>query len=132
MEVEVSLRVRYGETDKMGVVYYGRYLDWFEVGRTEFCRNLGLPYSEFEKKGIFMPAVEAWCRYKAPAFYDDLITLKVKVEEIKDYSVVFSYRVERDGKLIALGKTKHCFVNKDGKMVKVPQEFLSVIGGREV
>lgn len=128
MDMEITLRVRYGETDKMGVVYYGRYLDWFEVGRTEFCRKLGIPYSEFEKRGIFMPAVEAWCRYKAPAFYDDLITLKVRVEEVKEYSITFSYRVERDGKLIALGKTKHCFVNKDGKIIKVPEEFLSIIG----
>ncbi|MCS7233300.1 MAG: acyl-CoA thioesterase [Synergistetes bacterium] len=127
MEVEVSLRVRYGETDKMGVVYYGRYLDWFEVGRTEFCRSLGFPYSELEKRGIFMPAVESWCRYKAPAFYDDLISIKVKIEEIKDYSVSFLYRVERDGKLIALGRTKHCFVDKNGKMVKVPEEFLLII-----
>ncbi|MBC7331853.1 MAG: acyl-CoA thioesterase, partial [Synergistetes bacterium] len=87
----------------------------------------GFPYSELEKRGIFMPAVESWCRYKSPAFYDDLITIKVKVEEVKDYSVSFFYRVERDGKLIALGRTKHCFVNKDGKMVKVPEEFLSVL-----
>lgn len=126
MEAEVKLRVRYGETDKMGIVYYARYLDWFEVGRTELCRSLGLPYAELERRGVFMPAVESWCRYKAPAFYDDVISLRVKVEEITPYFISFHYRVERDGKLLALGKTKHCFVNKDGKMIKVPNDFLSL------
>ncbi len=126
MEIEINLRVRYGETDKMGVVYYARYLDWFEVGRTELCRSLGMPYAEFERRGIFMPAVESWCRYKSPAFYDDLLTLKVGVEELTDFYVSFYYRVERDGKLIALGRTKHCFVDKSGKMIRVPNDFLSL------
>lgn len=128
MEIEISLRVRYGETDKMGVVYYARYLDWFEVGRTELCRRAGLPYAELEKMGFFMPAVESWCRYKSPAFYDDLLTLRAKLEEITDYSVSFSYRVERGGKLIALGKTKHCFVDRNGRMIKVPKSFISLFG----
>ncbi|MDR1741484.1 MAG: acyl-CoA thioesterase [Synergistaceae bacterium] len=113
-------RVRYGETDQMGVAYYGRYLDWFEMGRTELCRLMGKSYVEWERDGILLPVVEANCRYKSSLFYDDVIEIAARVKDVSRVSVVFECAVFRkaDGKVAAEGWTKHAFVDKAGKLLR--------------
>ena len=115
-----TTRVRYGETDKMGVAYYGRYMDWFEMGRTEYCRMSGKDFSEWEKEGILLPVVEAHCRYKSSLFYDDEIEIEAYIKELKTVSVIFGCRIFRkDGhKLAAEGYTKHAFTAPDGKLLR--------------
>ena len=113
-------RVRYGETDQMGVAYYGRYLDWFEMGRTELCRAFGKTYREWESEGVLLPVVEANCRYKSSLFYDDEIAIETSVEAATNVSVTFCCRVfrEADGKLAAEGWTRHAFVDLNGKLLR--------------
>ena len=115
-----AIRVRYSETDKMGVAYHGRYLDWFEVGRNEYCRQSGKSYLEWEAEGIMLPVVEAHCRYKSSLLYDDEALIETTVTKLTRVSVEFSYRVfnKATGKLAAEGYTKHAFVDLEGKLLK--------------
>ncbi|MBQ7220016.1 MAG: acyl-CoA thioesterase [Synergistaceae bacterium] len=114
------IRVRYSETDKMGVAYHGRYLDWFEVGRNEYCRLSGKSYLEWEAEGIMLPVVEAHCRYKSSLRYDDEAEIETRVSKLTRVSVEFSYRIlnKATGKLAAEGYTKHAFVDLGGKLLK--------------
>lgn len=113
-------RVRYGETDKMGIAYYGRYADWFETGRTEFCRHGGKSYTEWEAEGIMLPVVELSCRYKSSLLYDDEVEIETWVSDLSRVSVTFSYNVfhAADGRLAAEGSTKHAFTDTNGKLIK--------------
>ena len=115
-----AIRVRYSETDKMGVAYHGRYLDWFEVGRNEYCRQSGKSYLEWEAEGIMLPVVEAHCRYKSSLLYDDEALIETTVTKLTRVSVEFSYRVfnKATGKLAAEGYKKHAFVDLEGKLLK--------------
>ena len=115
-----TIRVRYSETDKMGVAYHGRYLDWFEVGRNEYCRLSGKSYLEWEAEGIMLPVVEAHCRYKSSLRYDDEVEIETCVTKLSPVSVVFSYRIlnKETGRLAAEGYTKHAFVDLAGKLLK--------------
>ncbi|WP_024821688.1 acyl-CoA thioesterase [Aminobacterium mobile] len=124
-EVTISLRVRYGETDQMGVVYYANYLTWFEIGRTEYCRALSTPYVLWEERGVFLPVVEVHCRYKASAYYDDVICVSTWVQELKQSSINFCYRVFRkeDSKLLVEGWTRHAFVDKAGRLLRGAHPF---------
>jgi len=117
---KTTIRVRYQETDKMGVVYYSNYLVWFEVARTEFFRSKGIVYSELEKKGFFLPVVESHCNYKSPVQYDDTVIIETSLEGMKRSSLKFSYNVIRDGEIACTGYTVHVFVNKDFKPIKMP------------
>ena len=122
------LRVRYSETDQMGVVYNGNYLTWFEISRTELCRNFGTTYREWEDRGFMLPVVEAHCRYKRPARYDDLVSLycRAPAEHIKPQSVLFEYQLWLDDeRLIAEGWTKHAFVDREGKLFRKEHRFQS-------
>ncbi len=114
-----SLRVRYAETDQMGVVNHANYLSWFEVCRSELCRQRGISYGDWEKRGYYIPVAECSCRYKQPALYDDVIQLWCSAENINPYSLTFRYRVirEADGVLLAEGRTKHAIVGADGKLL---------------
>lgn len=118
-----TLRVRYEETDQMKVVYYSKYLVWFEVARTEYLRNLGISYKELEKRGLFLVVAEANCLYKSPARYDDLLEIETEVYGIKNTSLSFKYQVKRDSELIAEGSTAHVFVNENGKPTRIPEEL---------
>ena len=128
------IRVRYSETDKMGVAYHGRYLDWFEVGRNEYCRQSGKSYLEWEADGIMLPVVEAHCRYKSSLRYDDEAEIETRISKLSRVSVEFSYRVinKSTGKLAAEGYTKHAFVDLEGKLLKngcaLEQSLREVIG----
>jgi acyl-CoA thioester hydrolase, YbgC/YbaW family len=112
---KTHLRVRYAETDKMGVVYHSNYLIWFEVGRSELFRELNLPYTLLEEQGLALAVVEASCRYRKPTHYDDELVVVTELESISSKLVNFSYRVYCQETLMAEGKTKHMFINSDGR-----------------
>ena len=120
-----TIRVRYSETDQMKIVYNANYLDWFEIARTELCRKWGRPYTEWEAQGLMLPVVEAYCRYKSPARYDDEIELWARITELKCHSVKFEYRVKLadGGRLLAEGWTKHGCTDPSGKLYKKEHPF---------
>jgi acyl-CoA thioester hydrolase len=114
------LRVRYAETDAMGIAHHSVYYVWFEAARTEFCRDLGVPYAEWEARGVFLPVVETRCRHKLSIRYDDEIVLETRVVGLDSHSVTFGYRVLRaeDGRLVAEGSTRHGFCGTDGRLLR--------------
>jgi len=123
-------RVIYGDTDQMGVVYYANYLRWFERGRCEFLRQLGAPYGEIEARGIHFPVVEAHCRYVRPARYDDLILIESRLDTVSRATLVFRYRILREGEALALaaGSTKHACVDGAGKVFRIPIDLVQTLG----
>ena len=120
---DYEYRVRYGDTDKMGISYYANYFVWFEAARTEYFRALGLPYTECEKKGFFLPAVETGARYHAPCTYDDLVLVRTSVSEIRKTSMRFEYRVLRKdtAELLTTGFSVHVCVDKGLRPVRIPE-----------
>ncbi len=119
---KTTLRVRYADTDKMQFVYNGKYLEYFEVGRTEFLRHIGLAYSEIEKGGHQLPLIEANLKYKMPAVYDDLLDIEVKVSPPDSAKVQIEYVITRHetGELICEGYTSHVFINSESKRATRP------------
>jgi acyl-CoA thioester hydrolase len=117
-----EVRVTYAETDAMGIVYYANYLRWFEMGRTELMRSLGIAYKAMEDGGAFLPVSEVFCKYHASARYDDILVIETAVDFLKRASIQFSYRILRpsDAALLVTGLTLHAFVDREGKIVKVP------------
>lgn len=124
---ETKIRVRYGETDQMGYVYYGNYAEFYEVARVEMLRKLGLTYKWMEGSGIMMPVLELKCKYIKPAYYDDEITIKVIVKELPKTRIIFNYELYNEqGELINLGETTLVFVNIETKRPTVgPEEFMN-------
>ena len=123
---ETHIRVRYQETDNMGVVYYANYFVWFEIARSEYFRSMGISYREMEKRGLFMMVAGASCTYKAPSQYDDVVRVQAWVPEIKNSSIKFEYKVSVGEKLIATGESAHVFTDRSHKPVRVPQEVRDV------
>ena len=124
---ETSLRVRYAETDQMGVVYHSNYIVWFEVGRVEMLRELGFHYREMEKQdGTHIAVVEVRCRFKSPALYDDLITIRTRLLNVRESLLHFGYEVVRssDGTLLAEGETIHLVVDGEFKRIRLPDKYL--------
>ncbi|MCR3923358.1 MAG: acyl-CoA thioesterase [Firmicutes bacterium] len=121
---ETLIRVRYEETDQMGVVYYANYFIWMEVGRTEYFRQIGMPYREVEKNEILLPVTKAFCQYKAPAHYDDTIRIVTNVASLQEVRIVFKYELFRGNTsdLLALGETEHAFVNMQGRPVVLKKQ----------
>ena len=115
-KAQTRLRVRYAETDQMGIVYHSNYFIWFEVGRSDLFRELNLPYTMFEEQGLGLTVIEASCRYRQPARYDDEVIISTHVK-ISSRKVTFSYLVYRESTLLVEGKTIHVFVNKQGRAV---------------
>ena len=125
---ETSLRVRYAETDQMGVVYHSNYIIWFEVGRVEMLRQLGFTYREMEKQdGIHFPVVDIRCRFKAPAIYDDQITIRTMLLNVRESLLHFGYEITRaaDGVLLAEGESIHIVVNDQFKRIPLPAAYLA-------
>jgi acyl-CoA thioester hydrolase len=125
-----QIRVRYAETDGMGVVYYGNYLIWFEVGRTDLLRQLGESYREIEEnEGVYLPVVEAHCRYHRPARYDDLVDIVTRASRPSRASVQFDYELSRaeDRILLASGSTLHVAVGRDGKPRRLPRKLRELL-----
>jgi acyl-CoA thioester hydrolase len=124
-----SYRVIYGDTDQMGVVYYANYLRWFEKGRSEFLRQIGLPYSTIEQQGFHFPVTEVTCRYANPARYDDDIRIETELTDLGRASLSFAYNILREPNraLIATGATKHACIDHAGKVTRIPGILLDAV-----
>ncbi len=130
---DARFRVRYAETDQMGVVYYANYLVWMEVGRAEYCRAAGIRYRDMEvDDGIRLAVVEAHCRYLQPARYDQEIAVKTWVANASRRAVEFEYQIRDSdsGRELATGATKHFFLGADMKPVKLPEKYWPMFGVR--
>ncbi len=131
MESTTQLRVRYVETDAMGIVHHASYVAWLELGRTELLRALGQSYREWEKAGVHLSLGEVHVKYRAPAYFDDLVTLHTQVTEAARRRVGFAYRMEREGLLLAEARTVHMVTGATGKASVLPDEFLQMLKGRQ-
>ncbi|HXG84894.1 MAG TPA: thioesterase family protein [Pyrinomonadaceae bacterium] len=123
---ETEIRVRYAETDKMGIVHHSNYLVWFELGRSEFCRARGFSYLEMEEKeDALLVVTEVYCRYKAPAHYEDLIVVRTNVADVRSRSLRFIYEVFRasDETLLAEGETMHVVTDRNKKVRSMPEGY---------
>ena len=125
--VETSIRVRYADTDTMGVVYYGTYPIYFEVGRAEYMRSKGLPYRKLEETGFHLVVVHLEAKYYNTAAYDDLLAVRTSIVELKSRGLTFHYEIFRDGDLIVEGKTKHICTNSDKKTVVIPPSLFETL-----
>jgi acyl-CoA thioester hydrolase len=124
--VETRLRVRYAETDQMGVVYHSNFIIWMEVGRVEMMRALGYTYRDMEQDGFHLPVAEVKCRYKAPAKYDDLIVIRTRMLNLRGFLIHFGYEILRDedNKLIAEGESIHLVVGPDMQRCSLPDKYM--------
>jgi len=128
---EARVRVRYAETDQMGVVYHANYLVWFEVGRVELMRQRGLDYKRLEmEEGCLIAVVEATARYKAPARYDDELIVETTVLSVRGPIIRFGYRILRveDGQLLCEGETVHVVIGRDMKRRAMPKKYAEILG----
>ena len=123
-----TVRVRYAETDRMGVVYYANYLVWFEVGRTEWLRDTGWSYREMESEGVALPVIEAQCEYRRPVRYDDLLELRAEGRMLSGVRMEFTYQVVRcdDRSVAASGRTVHAAVDSAGRPRRLPEQIQQV------
>ena len=126
--VATSLRVRYAETDAMGVVYYGNYLAYFEDGRVAYLQRKGIPYSAMEAAGVYMPVAEAHCAYRAPAHFEDELSVETSVGEAGRARVRFDYVVKRGDDVLAEGYTVHAARGRDGRPVRIPAAWADKLG----
>jgi len=127
--VQIELRVRYSETDRMGIAHNKNYLDWFEMGRTEYCRQKGLSYRDIEERGFYLVVVESFCRYRKPLRYDDRFLVRTFLRDATPRKTVFAYELRTaDGQaLVAEGYTAHVPVNRESVFTSLPEELLSVL-----
>jgi acyl-CoA thioester hydrolase len=126
---ESRLRVRYAETDQMGVVYHSNHFIWFEIGRVELLRQLGFSYRDMEQTdGCFIAVVDARCRYKAPARYDDEVIVRTHLKNVRESVVHFGYQLVRvgDGELLAEGETTHIVTDAQMKITPLPEKYMRV------
>ncbi|HEY7914356.1 MAG TPA: thioesterase family protein [Blastocatellia bacterium] len=123
------VRVRYAETDQMGVAYYANYFVWFEVGRSQYCNDCGFSYRDMEREtGLFMIVAEASCRYKTPARYEDDLIVSTRLKEVTRRTIKFAYEIRReDGVLVATGETHHVLMNSEGRASSCPPNYLALL-----
>lgn len=130
---QTTVRVLYGDTDAGGVVYNANYLRYFERGRTELMREWVCTYNEIEKMGFILPVTECWTRFKAPAFYDDLLLIETEISEVTKFTCKFNYRICRDEnngkkpKLLVKGYTVHAAITREGKLTRLPADIMNKI-----
>ncbi len=125
---ETRLRVRYAETDQMGVVYHSNHLIWFEVGRVELLREMGFSYRDMEHEdGRFIAVAEVQCRYRAPVYYDEEIVVRTRLKKVRESVVIFSYELVRadDRTLVAEGSTTHVVTDSTMKVAALPEKYLT-------
>ena len=126
--VETRLRVRYSETDRMGIVYHGHYIAWFEIGRTEYCRAAGVPYRALEDSGLLILVTAAECRYRRSARYDDEVRVSTTLTELASRGLAFAYEVRDDeGRRLAEGATRHVFADVSGKATRAPADVIETL-----
>lgn len=129
---ETRLRVRYAETDQMGVVYHSNHLIWFEVGRVELMRQMGLAYRDMEREdGLFIAVAEVKCRYRAPVYYDEEVVVRTRLTTVRQSVIVFGYELVRadTGALLAEGETTHIVTDPQMKVSQLPDKYLSIFRG---
>lgn len=127
MIVKSEIVVRYQETDQMGIVHHSVYPIWYEVSRAEFCRQIGMPYSQMEKAGLMTPIYEVSSKYRAPARYEDVLTVEARLTKVTEYRMEFSYRIFCKDTLIHTGKTIHVFVgSEDFKLTNLKKHFPTI------
>ncbi|HYM69326.1 MAG TPA: thioesterase family protein [bacterium] len=126
---ELEVRVRYAETDQMGVAHHASYLVWFEAARTELIRERGRSYAEIEAAGWLLVVVEAHCRYRRPARYDEVLVVRARVREVRAATLAFAYEVVRkaDGEILADGYTVHATVDRTGRARRIPEEIARLL-----
>lgn len=122
-----EIRVIFGDTDQMGVVYYANYLRYFESARAAYWRDLGKSYQDLVDWGVALPVVEAHCQYRRPAHYEDLLVVDVWVSELRSASLRFAYRVLRGGEVLAEGYTRHAVIGTDGRPKALPPALRDAI-----
>ena|SRR5919108_1208618 len=125
MKNVTSYQVIYGDTDRMGVVYYANYLRWFEKGRTEFLRQMGMPYTQIEASGMHFPVTDVSCRYFRSVRYDERVMIETRLTAVGRATLIFNYRLLRDAdsQLVAMGSTKHACVDASGRVKKIPDDL---------
>jgi acyl-CoA thioester hydrolase len=126
---ETRLRVRYAETDQMGVVYHSNHLIWFEVGRVELMRQMGFSYRDMERDdGLYIAVAEAKCRYRAPVYYDEEVVVRTWLKAVRSSVIIFSYELQRveTGALLAEGETVHIVTDASMKVAALPDKYLTV------
>ncbi|HWE00641.1 MAG TPA: thioesterase family protein [Bryobacteraceae bacterium] len=122
------IRVRYAETDQMGVVYHANYLVWMEVARVEFCAAAGFRYRDMEHDGVLIAVAEAHCRYLSPARFDDEIEVRTTVSEANRRFVTFDYEMLCAGRRTASGQTRHIFLDREFRPARLPEKYLEMFG----
>ncbi len=129
MESTTEIRVRYAETDAMGIVHHAVYPVWMELGRSDLLRLLGQSYAEWERAGIRITVGEIRVKYRAPARYDELVRVRSRVQEASRRKIVFAYDIERDGALLASGESLHLVCGADGRARVLPDAYLTLVRG---
>ena len=130
MKINISkIRVIYADTDAMGIVYHTNYIKWFEIGRTELLRDMGIYYAVFESRGFNLPLTKAYCHYFLPARYDQVLLIETEIEYIKRASVKFNCSIwdEQQEKKLVEGYTVHACTNSEGKIVRIPEDVVDLI-----
>ncbi|MFN0165071.1 MAG: acyl-CoA thioesterase [Bryobacteraceae bacterium] len=128
---ETRVRVRYAETDQMGVVYYANYFVWMEVARVEFCRSIGFSYQQMEvEDGVLLAVAEAHCRYTFPARYDQEVVIKTWTPDVHPRMVRFGYEMRsvEENRVLATGETKHIFCGRDMRPTRLPEKYRRLFG----
>jgi acyl-CoA thioester hydrolase len=126
---EARIRVRYAETDQMGVVYYANYLVWMEVARMDWCRAAGVDYAAMEREdGIYLAVAEVNCRYRSPARFDDEVLVKVWVDEANSRIVIFHYEMRVGDRVVATGHSRHVFVSSAMQKARCPMKYRGLFG----
>ena len=124
LSASVEVRVRYGETDKMGIVYHANYLTWFEIARIELLDSIGCPYVSLEDAGFFLPVLSCRVDFRKPAHFDDRLRVVARIASSSSVRIEAEYEVFREDDLLATGETTHAFVSGEGKVVRPPSSFL--------
>jgi len=129
--IDVDIRVRYAETDQMGVAYYANYLVWFEVGRSEFCRRREFRYVDLEALGYKLVVTDVHCRYRSSARYDEAVIVRTKLKGVNKRMITFGYQILRKDQeeVIAEGETRHICIDSNGKTKSLPEKFLVCLTG---
>ena len=123
--VETPVRVRYAETDRMGIVYHAHYIVWFEIGRTDYCRAAGMPYRAMEESGLWILVTGVDCKYRGSARYDDALRVRTELPELASRGLSFRYEiVDEKDRLLAEGSTRHVFADSQGRPRRAPAEIL--------
>ncbi|MCG8501553.1 MAG: acyl-CoA thioesterase [Firmicutes bacterium] len=130
---ETKIKVRYVETDQMGIAHHSNYYHWFEVGRTEFIGQIGMTYGEMEQAGVLLPLIESACTYKQGAKYEDELIIRTSIAQLTGARITFGYEVlrEKDQKCLAMGKTVHAFVNGDFRPINLKKVNKTIWAGLE-